>query len=360
MAKKFNVTYAIKSDDKLSKPLERAVLYVLAELIYKPLFSIVSEEISADWLEKELPKVIKERKIQQQDDLNEEVKRNRDVYSYLYKNAKDSGIGQNELIKAILRGRVQYIGEHFEGTFNAAISRSIKAMGGTWDKRTKRWHIKRAQLTPQVSVAIGTASGLVQQTKEHIGKHLDQLEELMDRNPEFSFEKAFGRSLEMLENKFEKGVEGIIVPPEFTPEMLKNLAEKYSNNMNLYIKNWTKESIRRLRDRVLVNTFKGKRAETLVSTLEHDFQVSASKAKFLAKQETSLLMSQYREERYKSIGVEKYRWLTAGDSRVRGYHKRLNGKIFTWDNPPVVDETGHRAHPGQDFGCRCIASPIID
>ena len=363
MAKKFNVARALKSDDKLSKPLERAVMYVFAELIYKPIFEILSEEISADWLEKELPKVIKERKTQKQDDLNEEIKRNREVYSYLYKNAKDPNDpneGQNALIRAILRGRVQYTGEHFEGTFSIAVSRAIKAMGGTWDQRTKKWHIKRAQLSPQVSVAIGTASGLVQRTKERIGKHLDKLQELMENDPEFTFDKAFGTSLNTLEDRFEKGIEGITVAPEFTPEMLKNLAEKYSHNMNLYIKKWTKESIVRLRDRVLINTFQGKRAENLVSSIEHDFMVSATKAKFLAKQETSLLMSQFREERYKSAGVEKYRWLTAGDSRVRGYHKRLNGKIFTWDNPPVVDASGHRAHPGQDFNCRCVAVPLVE
>lgn len=360
MAKKFNVARAIQNKENISKPLERAIIYVFAELIYKPIFDIISEEISAEWLEKELPKVIKERRTQKRDDLNEEIKRNREVYSYLYKNAKEDKLAQNALIRAILRGRVQYTGEHFEGVFNLAISKAIREMGGTWDQRTKKWRIKRSQLTPQVSMAIGTASGLVQRTKERIGKHLDQLQELMEQNPNFTFDKAFGYSLQAFEDQFEEGIKGITVAPEFTQEMLKELAEKYSNNMNLYIKGWTEESIRRLRDRVLINTFQGKRSENLVKNIEHDFAVSATKAKFLAKQETSLLMSQFREERYKSVGVEKYRWITAGDSRVRGYHKRLNGKIFTWDNPPVVDASGHRAHPGQDFGCRCVSVPIIE
>ena len=28
-----------------------------------------------------------------------------------------------------------------------------------------------------------------------------------------------------------------------------------------------------------------------------------------------------------------------------------NGKIFAWDNPPPT------GHPGEDYGCRCIAEP---
>ena len=62
-------------------------------------------------------------------------------------------------------------------------------------------------------------------------------------------------------------------------------------------------------------------------------------------------------ERYKSVGVQKYRWSTAGDNRVRPEHKALNGKIFDWDNPPL--STGGK-HPGEDFGCRCIAIPIVE
>lgn len=358
--KRFNVAKALKNEEKMYKPLEKAVLYVFAELIYKPIFDIVREEIGAEWLELEVPKVLKERKTQKEDDLKEEIERNKEVYSYLYKNDKPSNAGQNPLLRAILEGRVQYVKDHFEGSFSASISRGIKQMGGTFDPRTKHWKIARAKLTPQVSIAIGTASGKVTKVKERITGHLDKLGTLMQKNPQFTFEAAYKVAIKELGERFEQGSAGIIVTPEFTPEMIKNLAEKYSYNMNLYIKKWTAESIVRLRDRVMINTFEGKRAENLVKGIEHDFLVSESKAKFLARQETSLLMSQYREERYKSGGVQKYRWLTSGDSRVRGYHKRLNGKIFTWDNPPVVDATGRRAHPGQDFNCRCICVPIVD
>jgi Phage Mu protein F like protein len=46
-----------------------------------------------------------------------------------------------------------------------------------------------------------------------------------------------------------------------------------------------------------------------------------------------------------------YFWRTRGDNKVRAAHAANNGRIFSWDNPPVT------GHPGEDFGCRCWAEP---
>ncbi len=46
-----------------------------------------------------------------------------------------------------------------------------------------------------------------------------------------------------------------------------------------------------------------------------------------------------------------YIWRTRRDGKVRASHAANDGKIFAWNNPP---KTGH---PGEDYGCRCIAEP---
>jgi SPP1 gp7 family putative phage head morphogenesis protein len=71
-------------------------------------------------------------------------------------------------------------------------------------------------------------------------------------------------------------------------------------------------------------------------------------------------MSKFREERYKSIGVLKYRWSSSNDERVRDRHRELNGKIFEWTNPPISGANGERQHAGEPFGCRCVAVAIVD
>jgi SPP1 gp7 family putative phage head morphogenesis protein len=46
-----------------------------------------------------------------------------------------------------------------------------------------------------------------------------------------------------------------------------------------------------------------------------------------------------------------YVWRTREDEKVRPSHAANDGVIFAWDAPPPT------GHPGEDFGCRCIADP---
>lgn len=46
---------------------------------------------------------------------------------------------------------------------------------------------------------------------------------------------------------------------------------------------------------------------------------------------------------------KKYKWRTQKDPKVREEHKKREGDIFSWDDPP------YDGHPGEAFGCRCWA-----
>ncbi len=48
-----------------------------------------------------------------------------------------------------------------------------------------------------------------------------------------------------------------------------------------------------------------------------------------------------------------YVWRIVGDKKTRNTHAAREGRQFRWDDPP---EGGH---PGEDFGCRCWAEPIV-
>ncbi len=49
--------------------------------------------------------------------------------------------------------------------------------------------------------------------------------------------------------------------------------------------------------------------------------------------------------------TSNYVWRTREDEKVRPSHAANDGVIFAWDAPPPT------GHPGEDFGCRCIAEP---
>lgn len=73
----------------------------------------------------------------------------------------------------------------------------------------------------------------------------------------------------------------------------------------------------------------------------------------------------YRREHADQVPPRKgsYIWRVApGDlAQTRPEHRRLNGRKFRWDDPPVVNpRTGERGHPGADKHCRCYAEPVAD
>lgn len=61
-------------------------------------------------------------------------------------------------------------------------------------------------------------------------------------------------------------------------------------------------------------------------------------------------------------GVKFFEWSTANDERVSPEHKRLEGKIYKWNDPahyPIIDTHGTRGTPAQRENCRCTALPVI-
>lgn len=98
----------------------------------------------------------------------------------------------------------------------------------------------------------------------------------------------------------------------------------------------------------------GRRVEDLAAELQERTLVSQSRAELIARDQTLKTLGSLNETRQRAAGVTQYIWCTSGDGAVRPEHEDREGRIFTWDDPP---EGGH---PGEDFQCRCSATPVID
>ena len=262
------------------------------------------------------------------------------------------------LRSAILRGLIQYQDGKITGKVSAKISREVKALGGTFDKRTKTWSLPKDIAPVSIITAAVSANQKFQVLHEKILEVLlpEKALQVVEKS---NFAPDYESTLNNLEAQFKKSVSPIGIKPQMSEDLVKTMAAEYSNNMKLYIKNWTTPQILKLREQVQENAFNGARAEKLMKVISKEYGVSQRKAKFLAKQETKLITSTYNQERYKSAGITKFRWSTSNDGRVRGEHKHLQGKIFRWDEA-VIDEHGNTGNPGDAFGCRCIAIPIVD
>lgn len=90
--------------------------------------------------------------------------------------------------------------------------------------------------------------------------------------------------------------------------------------------------------------------------------LSDSRAKLIARDQTSKVTSQMNAERQKSVGIKKFQWLhSGGGAEPRKLHLELSGQIFSYDDLPVIDsKTGERGLPGTLINCKCQAIPILD
>jgi SPP1 gp7 family putative phage head morphogenesis protein len=267
----------------------------------------------------------------------------------------------DDLIQAVQTGRISFYRGKFSGRFNSKISRELKALGATWNKRENFFEISMSELPIDLANAIRASEDAFLRTAAKIDKRLSDMvpEEIAQK---LKIENLYDHTIYKMDKRFEQTVKGLVVAPKFTPEQRARIAKDYSNNMKLYIKDWAESAIKELRQKLQKSTFEGARYETMQKHIQRSYGVSQNKAKFLARQETGLLIAKFREVRYADIGIDEYKWTTVKGTAahpVRPMHKRLDGKVFSFKNPPVVDNKGSRKNPGEDFGCRCTAIPIV-
>ena len=265
------------------------------------------------------------------------------------------------LTSAILSGRVQYKDGVFTGTFNMRISGELSRFA-TFDKRSKTWkgrppaeiigasiqaEAKRDQLTAKLKAAIDKAETTINDAIRSA---------------------SFGSDLPLfaMSQDIKRDLHHIGVMPDIDERTAAKLRRDYNDNQVLSVKGWNEDQVKRLRDMVKTYQTTGT-DESLLELIQREYQVSANKAQFLARQETSLFFSKLSMNRAASTGVRRYKWSTSHDERVRKdprgpNHKHLDGQVFDIDGPGgVVDlKTGKRAHPGCDWNCRCAAIWVLE
>jgi len=276
-----------------------------------------------------------------------------------------------DLLNAIKSGRIEYYRGEFSGRFNATISRELKALGATWDRTFQTFRLPQELLPLDIRNAISASVSHFHAKIAGIDRRLAQIlpEEIADK---FQIESHLDQTLWKVEKDLNGSLRNITVAPTLERASRRRLAVEWATNMKLWIKSWTTKAITRLRKDIQASVFAGNRNEAAIKIIKDSYGQSINKAKFLARQETRLLLTKYKQTRYEDAGVDEYKWGCANrphqpsnsvpflKGEVRRDHAVLEGKIFRWDNPPITDhETGARNNPGQDFNCRCFAIPVV-
>ena len=147
----------------------------------------------------------------------------------------------------------------------------------------------------------------------------------------------------------------------YTGELYREMMRKWVEDNVGLIKTIPQENLGKMRDIVLNGYMNGETTTSIVKKIQKVYSTGRRHAQLLARDQIAKLNSNITQQQQRDAGVEEYIWSTSGDSRVRESHRKLNGKRFRWDNPPVVDEkTGRRCHPGEDYECRCVPRPVFN
>ena len=122
---------------------------------------------------------------------------------------------------------------------------------------------------------------------------------------------------------------------------------------------------------VFTNYKKGFRHGELINEIRERGNVSYSRAKLIARDQTAKVNADFEEERNKKLGFDIYKWKGTADARERDSHRALNNMLCKYSDPTVYSDDegktwkkrksigGYIGKCGEDYQCRCLAIPYI-
>lgn len=119
------------------------------------------------------------------------------------------------------------------------------------------------------------------------------------------------------------------------------------------------DAARRVQELSLQAVSGAKPRDDIMAEIMRSGQVSLDRANLIARTEVGRANAVLTQSRAERVGSPGYIWNTSHDDAVRPEHRRLDGKFFEWDKPPVAMKNGTRAHPGETPNCRCWADPVM-
>ena len=117
------------------------------------------------------------------------------------------------------------------------------------------------------------------------------------------------------------------------------------------------DAAKRVHELTLKGITEGQRAGDIAKEIMRQNEVSASKAMVIARTEVARTASTLTQARAEYIGSTHYVWRTSRDGDVRDSHRKMEGKVVAWDDPPTLDNMV--GHAGCLPNCRCYPEPII-
>lgn len=148
-----------------------------------------------------------------------------------------------------------------------------------------------------------------------------------------------------------------------TGEAVRNLIAANAR----YISSVPVDAASRLVHEVQAAQQRGARPATIAKMMRVRFpELLRSRVNLISRTETAKASLALTQARAQEVGAAWYVWKTSEDVRVRASHRKMDGVVFRWDDPPSPEvlagekSTLGRYNAGGCPNCRCTSIVLLD
>lgn len=276
------------------------------------------------------------------------------------------------VLRALRSGALQYVNGFFVGEVDARVVTALRKLGAEFDGRLGLYALPEFLAPGWLKAEAAAAQRRARVVHDKLERELQRTQERLEAGM-MPIPLDPSLPIEAIEDGFQTAADALGLVKRIYPSQRKAMEARYAAEIRPFVTEATAKYIDDLHGVVSANASAGYRYDGLVAEIEHVYQVSERKAKFLARQETSLFMAGYRRTRFEAAGVTRYKWSTSHDVRVRPYadeakrakygdHRALDGNIYSYavKAPAQFMSTKKPQNPGEDFNCRCVDLAVLE
>lgn len=245
------------------------------------------------------------------------------------------------ILWALLYGGLKWDGRYFTGRFSAKVSRALRLLGAKptadgfeLEKPPMALHSVRARAKAKTDEALGALAVFLTAVEAHLD----------EAHTGIPSAQVYRDLMKELDSQWGEDAQ----PPPITE------IEEYQASVNLTAKEIVRAEVQKAVEQVAKLRQEQATLHEIVEHLHVNTQHAKRRTRMVADNLTAEAVAGYRKRQAIAIRSPGYVWCTRCDSLVRSDHAHLEGRFFSWDEPPVTNTaTGSRNHPGEDYNCRC-------
>ena len=201
-----------------------------------------------------------------------------------------------------------------------------------------------ASLGSQARIAVNS---LARRLNALFRRQSDQLAERMVAQVERDSRAKFGRSLRELAG--DTTLPANVLRAGGLDDVVK---ASVAENVQL-IRSISQQYLLDVQGLVMRSIQSGRGMADIVPGLRRIEGVTRRRADTIARDQVSKATAAINRTRAQAAGIRKFKWRHSGGGRdPRPLHQEMDGNIYSYDDPPVIDErTGERGLPGEAINC---------